>query len=381
MCKVIVARAGRPLQDIILRSDSDSSSEKFTAHLDTCAGINVIKDKRLFYKLHTVEPVEIVGVNSEGQSLISTMYGRTPFGYSYYAPTASLNLLSFGHLVDERFTITYRGVDQGADEFLVHNVHGIVPTDGTVRDVVFSRVVSNDNIYEATVELESSATTAVANSTRQLRRVIRSHSGTDTVAARQAEFSERELQGADRAIHLIRAYSFMSPGQLITLLAAGKLPNTDVTVQDVVRGNYIYGPDLGLLKGKAVARKPPIIEKQLSYDSIYIDRDLEMHCDLLFINHEPYFLSLFSPINYSHVDKLPSKSNKDIIEAVVRARATVQRYGPIVRKMRIDRESSTISPEVITALGDPRCRGGPLVIEPSGTTSVGDVERLVRTIT
>jgi hypothetical protein len=26
----------------------------------------VIKDKRLFYKLHTVEPVEIVGVNSEG---------------------------------------------------------------------------------------------------------------------------------------------------------------------------------------------------------------------------------------------------------------------------------------------------------------------------
>jgi hypothetical protein len=59
-----------------------------------------------------------------------------------------LNLLSFGHLVDERFTITHRGVDQGADEFLVHNVHGIVPTDGTVRDVVFSRVVSNDNIYE-----------------------------------------------------------------------------------------------------------------------------------------------------------------------------------------------------------------------------------------
>ena len=50
----------------------------------------------------------------------------------------------------------------------------------------------------------------------------------------------------------------MSAGQLIKAINTGKLKNSEITSQDVLRSIDIWGKDLGNLKSKTTAKKNKI---------------------------------------------------------------------------------------------------------------------------
>ena len=348
-------------------------------YLDTCAGVTVIRDKRLLQRLRPAEPILIDGVNGEGPAIPSSLWGDTPLGTGYYCPEARLNLLSFGHVVDATdLQIIY---SSDTDEFVIEHVDLTALGGAKGTKLTFSRHSGDDNIYKTTVVIQRPMARRTAASARQLRNALRSHTGVDTVAQRRARYTPRELAGADEAVRVMRSLFFISPGELIRLLAKGSpgVASLGISVQDVVRAVHINGPDIGRLKGMRTAKRPPVIEREQPALEEWVEAELDMMSDILFVNDIPMFLSIFEPIDFPFVTELESRSARHILKAITKTRAAVQRYGPRVRRMLIDRESATISQEVIQGCADLRSGGGPLRVENAGGSSIQVVERLVRT--
>lgn len=357
-------------------SANNEDDNIISIYLDTCASITVLHDRRLLSRLRPVEPLHIDGVNGDGPPILASVWGDSPFGMGYFCENARLNLLSFGNLIDLKYDISYL---PDVDEFWIRKVDLSMLGGPSLYTVKFVRHADEDNLYRCDIKL-ANLHTRTAASARQLRRAYDSHTGLDTVQQRRSRYTARELRGADEAVRVMRSLFFITPGELIRLLAKGSpgVSSLGITVHDVVRAVHINGPDLGRLKGTRTARKPPIIERDESI-SQWVERDVEMNADILFVNDEPFFLALFSPIDFPFVTELASRSTRDIMGAIVKARATVQKYGPRVSRMLIDRESATLSETVIQACADLRSGGGPLIVENAGGSSIACVERLVRT--
>ena len=76
--------------------------------LDTCAGESVFRTDNLFYDIITSRvPLLVSGVNSRGDLLVITEYGNTDFGIVYYDPNCIANILSFGNMVNNSFSVSY----------------------------------------------------------------------------------------------------------------------------------------------------------------------------------------------------------------------------------------------------------------------------------
>ena len=81
-----------------------------------------------------------------------------------------------------------------------------------------------------------------------------------TVDDRMRKYSKREVARAEEARELQRKFFFLSDGSLEDLLRRSKIKNTNVTARDVAIAKDIWGPSLGVLKGKSTSSKgKPII--------------------------------------------------------------------------------------------------------------------------
>ena len=79
---------------------------------------------------------------------------------------------------------------------------------------------------------------------------------TDMVTERERSFSTNEVRRAKHARNLMRQLGYPSIRDMIKMIVKGWMINIPVTVQDIVRAEKIYGPDVASLKGKTVKRKP-----------------------------------------------------------------------------------------------------------------------------
>ena len=76
--------------------------------LDTCAGESVFRTDNLFYDIITSRvPLLVSGVNSRGEPLVITECGNTDFGIVYYDPNCIANILLFGNMVNNSFSVSY----------------------------------------------------------------------------------------------------------------------------------------------------------------------------------------------------------------------------------------------------------------------------------
>ena len=73
---------------------------------------------------------------------------------------------------------------------------------------------------------------------------------TMVVSDLKKKFTRRELFQADEAVKLHKSLGMPSYNRLIRLIENNELKNCPVTPQDVRRAVYIYGPDVGTLKGR-----------------------------------------------------------------------------------------------------------------------------------
>ena len=129
-----------------------------------------------------------------------------------------------------------------------------------------------------------------------------------TVTDRMKKYTVRQVKQAELAREYQRKLGYASPGQLIKLIGQGKLVNSNITAQDVVRSLDIWGPDLGTLKGKTPSHQAQVEEEQPLLDNIQ-QRDQIMYIDIMFVNSDPFLIAVVKPLEYTMVNKLNNRAN------------------------------------------------------------------------
>ena len=326
------------------------SRDKFQSHeiiLDTAAGESIFKDIDNFDNLGYGEPIFVDGVNKIGAPLLVDTVGDTTFGQAYYSEECSGNILSFANVVDDAASVVY---DKARDVFIIQ-----MTEDGDIYE--FHRDPQR-RIYIC-----------------DKRSKFRANVWVTTVAQQAAKYTKREVDRAWKAIEYIRKLGFTA-GQLIKHLRAGKIKNAEVTPHDVVRSLDIFGKELSNLKGKSTARK---LKKEY-FEPLpcnpELQKDQELNLDLMFVNNDIYVVGVITPLDYTSVKKVKSKSNSELWKATQRIKMPVERAGLKIAILRCDGESAINSDYMEEKLSNAR-----IFLD---TTAQGDavanVERRIRTI-
>ena len=202
---------------------------------DTGAGTSIFCDHELISNIRKKH--EVYRVRGIGGSVINVcLEGDTVFGTVGYHKQAGMNILSIGEILDNCVYIEIRKSDKA---LLLQMV-----VDGPVY--IFNRIDNQFicNLSQDLMYIDSSAD--IDN--------VYSFIGVATVEERKKLFSRAEVKRAEEARELQRKMAFPSPGQLIKQLQIGKI-DSNVTVNDVINGVYIFGKSLGECKGKTTAIK------------------------------------------------------------------------------------------------------------------------------
>ena len=280
--------------------------------LDTCAGESVFRSDTLFYNItHAHTPMVISGVNSQGEPMVVTQCGKTDFGVVYYDPNCIANILSFANMVNKCYAVSYNSK---------YDFYSLQVKRGGCC-YYFNRDVKY-NIYIC--DLNSMV------SKPKLMLVT-------TVRDKMKKYTVKQVQQAELAREYQRKLGYASPGQLIKLIGQGKLVNSNVTAQDVVRSLDIWGPDLGSLKGKTPSHQAQVEEEQPLLNTIQEKHQI-MYIDIMFVNGNPFLIAVVKPLEYVMVNKLNSRANLTVWTSLESDIRHITKYGFSIDLVRVDGE-------------------------------------------
>lgn len=324
--------------------------EKEIIILDNAAEVSVFCNSRLLSKLGIAkEAIVIDGINGDTNGLYCGTTGDAGFDHAaYYNERAIGNILSFGECVDHCANVTY---DEEQDKFYVETRGG--------KRYTFRRRQAN-NLYTCCPEddFEEVPKRKVAAPT--------------TVAENLQKYSKLEIKQARKAQKYMRSAGVITAGNLIKLLAAGKIKNADITVQDVVRYVDIWKHDLANLKGKTTAKTlERVRELDISTEPL-VRRDQILFIDIMFIEKNLYLVGKCKPSEYVSLKKLHGKEMKHIAEALKIMVDHITRGGVQVKEILCDGESAIESQKFKGMSG--------LEVDTSGGESVVVIERLIRVV-
>jgi hypothetical protein len=309
---------------VTLSSKVSAHGHEFGARcilLDTCAGTPVFNSSNLFRSIETTDdPIIVDGCNKLGESVLVNQSGMTDFGEVHYDENCVGNILSYGYAVDNYSRVRYVHED---DEFLVQVSH-----NGDTY--MFARDIET-NIYICDLD------TMVCDSAYMGAK--HSMSFVTTVKGQMSKYNKREVKSAELAREIGRKMGFSAPSQLIKMINNGKFINNKLVSQDVLRAVDIWGVDLGTLKGKTPSHKSElateldILVKTQSEDQI-------MHTDIMYVNGTPYFISVFTPLEYVMVDRITKRDEWGLWKIINGQINHVKRYKFDVPMIRIDGEGA-----------------------------------------
>ena len=318
--------------------------------LDTAAERSMFRDVQLFggefYRLE--RPLLVEGINEEAEGLLITQQGLTAFGEVAYDRRCAANILSFGYAVDNFDRVIY---DSSQDEFLIRV--------SAWSEAMRFRRDELSNLY-----LWSAEDTTVP---------IISETWVVTVDDRMAKYSHREIAAAEEARELQRRFFFLGDTSLEQLLRQGKIKNTKVTAIDVRRARDIWGPSLGVLKGKSTSRKGAAVEQAGERIKTLQPKDQILHSDLMDVNGIWYLISVMDPAEYVQISRLRSKSDWDIWTSLQQQLKFPEKFGLRIATVRVDGESGMASEWF-------QAKAGELLDTTGAGVAVPVVERKIRTV-
>ena len=325
--------------------------------LDTGSKVSIFKDNYLFGRIsETNHPIIIDGINTSAEGLLVTEEGMTEFGLVYYNQGASANILSYGEAVDNFERVQY---DSDEDKFIIR-VSQYQPAYIFRREFTTGMYIHNTD-EEDMEEVENSG-----------NNIGNSRALAVTVEEQMQKYSRREIVRAEEARELQRKFYFLSDGSLEDLLRRGKIKNTRVSALDIARAKDIWGPSLGVLKGKSTSSKGKPIIRGERIRTVQQKNQI-LHADLMFVNNIPYLITIMDPIEYVQVTRLKSKDDWTIWRALEYHMKLAERFGLFISLVRIDDESAMDSEFFRAKLG------GKLDTQGAGG-AVPMVERKIRTV-
>ena len=317
--------------------------------IDSAAMKSIFRDRSLFLADPTLSdrPVEVCGINGDGESLFVTREGMTAFGVVYFDPRAAVNILSFRQAVDYFDRVQY---DSDSDTFVVR-------VSQWSRAMVF-KPDHNTGLYMYNPNTEDLAVVEVM---------------VTTVDDRTRKYTRRELKAAEEAREIQKKFFYLGDSSLKLLLRKGKIKNTGVTAIDIERANDIWGPSLGGLKGRSTSHKAAAVAPAKEKIRCLEEVNQTMHADLMEVHGVWYLVTILDPVEYVQVSRVKSRDKYDIWAALESHLKFPEKFGLRAATIRVDGESAIATEWMIAKTGHRIDSGG-------AATHVPMVERKIRTL-
>ena len=226
----------------------------------------------------------------------TNLIGDLPgYGTVWYHPDGIANSLSLSK-VKEKYRVTFDS-DMN-NQFVVHR------PDGTQR--IFQQ--SSWGLYF----LDTSLTPQPTSSTKGTVLVT-------TVADNANSFSNADYTQAVLACKIQKIIGRPTTCSFIHFLDNNLLPNCPVNRKDVLRVEQIFGPDVGLLKGKTVRRQPP----RVAFEEVPLPATIHEHyqevtlaCDIMYVNMIPFLMSISRHFRFGTVQHIRNQKGTTIFNGI-----------------------------------------------------------------
>ena len=162
----------------------------------------------------------------------------------------------------------------------------------------------------------------------------------NTVSDNKAKYTISDYQRAEKARTIQRRIGRPSTARYMQLASKGGILNCDVTRQDILNAEHIFGPDVGSLKGKTVRQAsdqvrsgglvpiPAIIMEQY--------RKVVLGIDVMKVNKLTFLVTIGSALKFGTVSWLRTQMGRSLLKAITNVHQIYVKRGFIIEVINAD---------------------------------------------
>jgi len=274
--------------------------------LDNGAQVSITREPSFVKHIKECSPITITG-STPGGILVSKSGVHPLFGNIYYDEKIQADIVSFSHQKRIGNHIFY---NDNEDFFQVYNTE----SNRHINFYPFNGLYAT-NIHEA----------AKFSSAQVLL---------GTVEENKLKFSKRQLEMAEKAREFMEGFR-VSTRQAQAL--ARSIQGMPINAIDFQRAEFIWGPPKSVDGGKTHTMKSKPLDPERFLRGV---DDVAMHCDIMFVDSDPYLISKTTPGGYCQSDSLLSRKSKDLRHKVQRQMKRIKNFSKNVTLIVSDGEGA-----------------------------------------
>jgi hypothetical protein len=319
--------------------------------LDSQSTVSVFKNRLLLTNIR--DAGKVLRVHTNGGIQLNRNIGTVKnFGDVWFNPDSIANILSMS-AVSKVCRIT---MDSSVDNALhVHRKNGTIMTFREYKSGLYYYDAANKNNNHSSTQVEG-------------------YLFLNTVAQKKAQYTRREIEGAEKARRLQRLIGDPSEQHYDDILQNNRVRNCPFTNDDSKRALNIWGPVVHSLEGKMVKQQNKGIP---NYQPVLIPapiiakyKRIRLFMDIFWVNGSPYFHTISEFIKFRTVAAIPNRQKKTLL---MEAKAIINLYETRtfeISRVEADQEFACITNDLL-----------PVVMNVADADDhVAEVERSIRTI-
>ena len=360
---------------ITLQIGSDGCVPKSWILLDNQSTVDVFYNPDLLTDIREVEESMSIHCNS-GVTTTNWVGELSGYGTVWFHPNGIANILSLARVKEQGYRVTYDSI--AGNRFVIHKSDGTTrifneSTRGLyyldVKDHI-EKIEEDDHDNESDGQdiEDDDAEEKAGNEEEGVTLVI-------TVADNRTKYTNRAYSRAALARKIQKMIGRPSTSDFIKIVEGNLLPNCPVTRADIIAAEKIFGPDVGILKGKTVRKGSQHVEATevtIPSDLMSEYRNVVIGADVMYINKLPFFVTMSRNLKFSTAELMLDQKQATMVEHVKRIQRIYVKRGFRIAIMLMDGQFDVIR-------GDLADLGITLNTVARGE-HVPEIERQIRTI-
>jgi hypothetical protein len=294
-----------PGEDAVMVNMTKSRVDEsdFEVLLDSQANISIFRESKLLLNIRKSSEIKQIGGISTEKLMIVNLVGDHPdFGTVFFHPKAAANILCQFDMV--RKMGCKIELNDEAHEYRMSNTK-----TGTVY------------VFKEWNKLCTCTCEPVVDLLQRLNNPNSSVMQVATVENNIRSYTKREVAQAQAARELQARLGYPSDKTLSEMVSSG-IVNCPVTAYDVHRASKIYGPNVANLKGKMISKTGDSVK--VEYLPPPVERDQLLEIDVMFVDRDPYLISVSTPLGLTMCTHLENKGKDLQVKLVDHINACLQ---------------------------------------------------------
>ena len=163
----------------------------------------------------------------------------------------------------------------------------------------------------------------------------------NTVKENRMNYTNNDYLWALRARELQITMGRPSTTTFLDLLKKNGIANCPVRPADVEAAEYIFGPDIGSLKGKTTRWSPPIIDSPVTgipVDVLKQYQKVTLCVDIMYVNKVAMLVSISRKIKFGTIEVIPNNKSTVLLKGVKGILQVYARWGFQIEMALMDGE-------------------------------------------